>query len=42
MKRLQVEVDSDAPWGLYAFADLPGRVNESLVSLMFVPKWATL
>lgn len=39
VKRLLVEVDSDAPWGLYAFADLPGRVVETLASLMLVPRW---
>lgn len=40
VRRMSVEVDSDAPWGLYAVADLPGRVVESLVSLMYVPKWS--
>ena len=40
VKLMQAEVDSDAHWGLYPFADLPGRVVESLVSLMYVPKWS--
>ena len=37
--RLLAEVDADAPMSVYVFADLPGRVVESLVSLMYVPRW---
>lgn len=39
--RLLAEVDADAPMSVYVFADLPGRVVESLVSLMYVPKWVS-
>src|SRR5690625_1074431 len=39
--RFLAEVDADAPSSVYLFADLPGRVVESLVSLMYVPKWAS-
>lgn len=34
------EVDADLPESVYLFAEMPGRVVESLVSLMYVPRWA--
>src|SRR5690606_3188977 len=40
VERLLAEVDADAPESVYLFADLPGRVVESLVSLMYVPEWS--
>ncbi len=40
VRRLIAEVDADAPLAVYPFADLPGRVTESLQSLMYVPRWA--
>ena len=39
VERLVAEVDADAPESVYLFAGLPGRVSESLVSLMYVPRW---
>lgn len=41
VSRILAEVDADAPSSVYIFADLPGRVVESLVSLMYVPKWVS-
>lgn len=42
VQRLIVEVDADAPSSVYLYADVPGRVLESLISLMYVPKWGHL
>lgn len=39
--RILAEVDADAPSSVYVFADLAGQVVESLVSLMYVPKWVS-
>jgi len=39
VERVVAEVDADAPSSVYAFAELPGRVVESLVSLMYTPNW---
>ena len=39
VERLVAEVDADAPFSVHTYAALPGRVTESLVSLMYVPKW---
>lgn len=39
--RILAEVDADSPSSVYVFADLPGRVVESLVSLMYVPQWVS-
>lgn len=41
MERFSLEVDSDSHWSLYPSADLSGQVEEVLVSLMYVPKWAS-
>lgn len=41
IERFSLEVDSDSHWSLYPSADLPGQVEEVLVSLMYVPKWAS-
>src|SRR5690625_1037601 len=42
VERLIAEVDADAPSSVYLYADVPGRVLESLISLMYVPKWGHL
>lgn len=39
VERFIAEVDADAPDTVYLFAELPSRVTESLVSLMYVPNW---
>ena len=39
VERLLAEVDADAPYSVHTYAALPGRVVESLVSLMYVPRW---
>jgi len=39
VERLVAEVDADAPSSVYTFAELSGRLVESLVSLMYAPNW---
>lgn len=36
---LVAEVDADAPYIVHTYAALPGKVVESLESLMYVPQW---
>lgn len=33
------EVDSDDPWSLYVFADLPCHLNGQSMSLVYLPRW---